>query len=145
MTKQVDFNGNKIEVKVDSKEEALERLSNFLENFDLDGNKDAKHHSPYKTEPTNTVEEVKEEQRKFEKEVYDNLTDLANVEKAIQSLNVKKNGRFKKGAINVLYTFDTCSSYFTDYTNAWYSFEVVVKALDENTVEVFPRTTTLKW
>lgn len=49
-------------------------------------------------------------------------------------ITVKKNKRFRKGSVSKLFVIESASSYFTDYTNAWATKELVIRAISEDAV-----------
>lgn len=59
-----------------------------------------------------------------------------DIESYLNLLNTKKNGKFKKGAVTVV-AFLSCNTvYYTDFTNAWVTPRLFIRALSENEVMV---------
>lgn len=52
----------------------------------------------------------------------------------MDKITVKKNKRFRKGSVSKLFVIESASSYFTDYTNAWATKELVIRAISEDAV-----------
>lgn len=59
-----------------------------------------------------------------------------DIESYLNLLNTKKNGKFKKSAVTVV-AFLSCNTvYYTDFTNAWVTPRLFIRALSENEVMV---------
>lgn len=59
-----------------------------------------------------------------------------DIESYLNLLNTKKNGKFKKGAVTVVAYLSCNTSYYTDFTNAWITPRLFIRALSENEVMV---------
>ena len=65
---------------------------------------------------------------------YDDIIKESN------KLGVKKNGKFRKGAVTSLLDINI-ADYVTDFTSCWYHDRIALRAIDEDTLEVsFERT-----
>ena len=59
-----------------------------------------------------------------------------DIESYLNLLNTKKNGKFKKGAVTVVAYLSCNTSYYTDFTNAWVTPRLFIRALSETEVMV---------
>lgn len=92
-----------------------------------------------------STQEAKENELKdirlLVEELYKDCTKLATKEE-IAKYGKKKNGKFRKGAVNDYKNAEKATYYETEFTNSWEAFTIFGKVTGENEIEVRME---LKW
>lgn len=88
------------------------------------------------------LEDVLKEKDKFLNIVNGLFSNTEDFDKYLDKINIKKNGKFKKRSVGSVGIVTTATTFIYDYTNAWVTRELRLRAVDEDTVElVFDKVT----
>lgn len=86
--------------------------------------------------PTGTLEDVNKERQEFIDLIHELLfLDFALINN-FDNILTKKNGKFKKKSISVIKTVESATNYFCEYTNSWRTYQLRLRALSEDEVEL---------
>lgn len=71
------------------------------------------------------------------------LYEGKHLEDYLDKIGTKKNGRFRKNGISPIAYLEYSTHYFTDYTNAWDTIRIFMKAISEKEVWLEVQRTTI--
>ena len=96
----------------------------------------------YAPEDVSTVAQQQEEGERILALLRD-LYDGKDLEKHLNNIATKKNGKFRKNSTSVIDCLEYSTHYFTDYTNAWDTIRIFMKAISEKEVWLEVQRTTI--
>lgn len=132
-TKIIDFNNYKINILHKSKEDYMSDINLY---FDSLVDYDSKYFGLYSIERNNTIKEIENEKIIIDQLLNDILNNNDIINRHLNLLILKKNGKFKKNSSSVIKRIESATDYFTDFTNAWSTLELKLKVIDENNVKL---------
>lgn len=96
----------------------------------------------YAPEEVSTVAQQQEEGERI-LALLGELYDGKHLEDYLNKIGTKKNGRFRKNSISPIDCLGYSTHYFTDYTNAWDTIRIFMKAVSEKEVWLEVQRTTI--
>lgn len=96
-------------------------------------------HAP---DEVSTIEQQQEEGKRI-LELLGELYDGKDLEKHLNKIATKKNGKFRKNSTAAIACLNYSTHYFTDYTNAWDTIRIFMKAISEKEVWLEVQRTTI--
>jgi hypothetical protein len=96
----------------------------------------------YAPEEVSTVAQQQEEGERI-LALLRKLYDGKDLEKHLNNIATKKNGKFRKNSTSVIDCLEYSTHYFTDYTNAWDTIRIFMKAISEKEVCLEVQRTTI--
>lgn len=107
----------------------------------------AKFYSLEEVEANNTIADINQERQELES-ILNDITQ-GNYDKIISTLDKitkTKKGVFRKNGVAELFVIASATDYFTDYTNAWATMTLKLRAVAPTTIEmVFEQKTYTIW
>ena len=96
----------------------------------------------YAPDEVSTVAQQQEEGERI-LALLEELYDGKHLEDYLNKIGTKKNGRFRKNSISPIDCLEYSTHYFTDYTNAWDTIRIFMKAVSEKEVWLEVQRTTI--
>lgn len=149
---KVNYNGREVTIKTEGVLELLEEIVDYYEYHIANAreyNEDELVFTPLwsmvelnRGDTVSKLEAVLKEKDKFLNIVNGLFSNTENFGKYLDKINIKKNGKFKKRSVGSVGIITTATTFIYDYTNAWVTGELRLRAVDEDTVElVFDKVT----
>lgn len=133
---KINVDGQALTIHKESTEHYLDIFDKRIKEVSEE-TKDGKFTPLFEREATNTQEDIHDERialvnalANIDNDVFDELKT------AISRLVKTKKGVFRKNTVNDFFPITSATNYFTDYTNAWYTKVIKLRALTPTTLEL---------
>lgn len=111
------------------------RIRNMLDS--VDDPQTAKFYELEEVDANNTIEDINQERKDLE-EILNNIANQ-NYDDIVHTLNritKTKKGVFRKNGVAELFVIASATDYFTDYTNAWATMTLKLRAIAPTKIEM---------
>lgn len=111
------------------------RIQDMLDS--VDDPQTAKFYELEEVDASNTIEDIKQERKDLE-EILNNIAN-ENYDKIVHTLNritKTKKGVFRKNGVAEMFVIASATDYFTDYTNAWATMTLKLRAIAPTKIEM---------